>query len=264
MPLRAFAAAVALGALPKTVAYVALGGALSAPFSTRGAGRDRALRGDRDRRRMACPAARSGRPLSTTDASLTPPTPWPCNGTIVVPYWRSWTCRPYVENLRRELAVAADAGGEEARALAERLTAPLESAVRLMLLDALSAAADEITRELAPGSVELRLRARRAGVRRHARHRPTSRRASVPDAARAAGGRRGRDGAHQPAPARAAQGRHRAGRRPRAAVGQRLARPRRGRRARRTTTRGRASAAAGSASASPAGCADRPRPPTHP
>jgi hypothetical protein len=66
---------------------------------------------------------------------------------------------PYTENLRRELAVAADAGGEDARALAERLTAPLESALRLMLLDALSAAADEITRELAPGSVELRLRA---------------------------------------------------------------------------------------------------------
>jgi hypothetical protein len=66
---------------------------------------------------------------------------------------------PYVENLRRELAVAADAGGEDARALAERLTAPLEPAIRLMLLDALSAAADEITRELAPGSVELRLRA---------------------------------------------------------------------------------------------------------
>lgn len=65
---------------------------------------------------------------------------------------------PYVENLRRELAVAADAGGEDARAIAERMTAPLESAVRLMLLDALSAAADEITRELAPGSVELRLR----------------------------------------------------------------------------------------------------------
>jgi hypothetical protein len=65
---------------------------------------------------------------------------------------------PYVENLRRELAVAAGAGGEDARALAERLTAPLESAIRLMLLDALSAAADEITRELAPGSVELRLR----------------------------------------------------------------------------------------------------------
>ncbi len=65
---------------------------------------------------------------------------------------------PYVENLHRQLSVAADAGGEDARALAERLTAPLESATRLMLLDALSAAADEITRELAPGSVELRLR----------------------------------------------------------------------------------------------------------
>ena len=65
----------------------------------------------------------------------------------------------YVENLRRELMVAADAGGEDSRALADRLTAPLESALRLMLLDALSAAADEITRELAPGSVELRLRA---------------------------------------------------------------------------------------------------------
>jgi hypothetical protein len=64
----------------------------------------------------------------------------------------------YVTSLRGELAVAADAGGEEARRLAERLTAPLEPAVRLMLLEALSAAADEITREMAPGSVELRLR----------------------------------------------------------------------------------------------------------
>ena len=70
---------------------------------------------------------------------------------------------PYVENLRRELALAADAGGEDARALAERLTAPLESAIRLMLLDALSTAADEITRELAPGSVELRLRSGEPG-----------------------------------------------------------------------------------------------------
>lgn len=70
---------------------------------------------------------------------------------------------PYVESLRRELALAAEAGGDDARALAERLTAPLESAIRLMLLDALSAAADEITRELAPGSVELRLRAGEPG-----------------------------------------------------------------------------------------------------
>lgn len=66
----------------------------------------------------------------------------------------------YVENLRRELAVAADAGGDEARALAERLVAPLESSVRLTLLEALAAAADEITRDLAPGSVQVRLRGR--------------------------------------------------------------------------------------------------------
>src|SRR3954469_11889020 len=65
---------------------------------------------------------------------------------------------PHVEQIRDQLAVAAEAGGDDARALAERLTAPLESAIRLTLLDALSAAADEVTRELAPGSVELRLR----------------------------------------------------------------------------------------------------------
>ncbi|MFG2528369.1 hypothetical protein [Streptomyces sp. NPDC048516] len=65
---------------------------------------------------------------------------------------------PYVDNLRHELAVAADAGGDEARALAERLTTPLESATRLILLNALSSAMAEVTRELAPGSVDVRLR----------------------------------------------------------------------------------------------------------
>jgi hypothetical protein len=67
---------------------------------------------------------------------------------------------PYVELVRRELAAAAEAGGDEARTLAERLTAPLESAIRLTLLEALSAATAEITRELAPGSVHLRLTGR--------------------------------------------------------------------------------------------------------
>jgi hypothetical protein len=65
---------------------------------------------------------------------------------------------PYVDALRRELAVAAEAGGEDARELAERLTAPLESATRLAMLNVLSAAMDEVTRELAPGSVDVRLR----------------------------------------------------------------------------------------------------------
>src|SRR5262245_48964502 len=66
----------------------------------------------------------------------------------------------YVDRLRRELAVAAEAGGEEARDLAERLTGPLDAATRLVLMEALSAAAAEITRDLAPGSVEVRLRGR--------------------------------------------------------------------------------------------------------
>lgn len=65
---------------------------------------------------------------------------------------------PYVDNLRQELAVAADASGDDARALAERLASPLETAARLTLLNALSAAMSEVTRELAPGSVDVRLR----------------------------------------------------------------------------------------------------------
>ncbi|MDQ6909563.1 MAG: hypothetical protein M3Z84_02065 [Actinomycetota bacterium] len=66
----------------------------------------------------------------------------------------------YVEALRGELAIAAAAGGEDAVQLAERLTGPLDSAARLVVQDALSDAAQEITRDLAPGSVELRLRGR--------------------------------------------------------------------------------------------------------
>jgi hypothetical protein len=64
----------------------------------------------------------------------------------------------YVDDITRQMAVAAAAGGPEAEALAERLVLPLRSAVRLALLESLSAAADELTLELAPGSVEVRLR----------------------------------------------------------------------------------------------------------
>src|SRR5215831_9781029 len=69
----------------------------------------------------------------------------------------------YVQNLRRELTIAAEVGGEDARALADRLLAPLDAAVRLTLLEALSAAAEEISAELAPGSVDVRLRGGAAG-----------------------------------------------------------------------------------------------------
>jgi len=67
---------------------------------------------------------------------------------------------PYVEGLRHDLAAAAEAGGPEARAAAERLALALDPAVRLALMDALSQAAAEITSELGAGSVEVRLRGR--------------------------------------------------------------------------------------------------------
>lgn len=65
---------------------------------------------------------------------------------------------PYVVGVRSELLTVAEAGGDEAFQLAERLTSPLEAAIRLTLLQALTAAAEEITAEMAPGSVEVRLR----------------------------------------------------------------------------------------------------------
>ena len=67
---------------------------------------------------------------------------------------------PYIENIHRQLQASAKAGGEETRVVVERLIGPLDASIRLSLQDALSAAAEEITVELAPGSVELRLRDR--------------------------------------------------------------------------------------------------------
>jgi len=66
----------------------------------------------------------------------------------------------YVDELRGQLVVAASAGGDQARELAERLTAALDAATRLAMLELLSDAAREITVDLAPGSVEVRLQGR--------------------------------------------------------------------------------------------------------
>jgi hypothetical protein len=63
----------------------------------------------------------------------------------------------YVEGLRAELLSAA---GPDETALAERLAGAVASATRLAMFDVLSDAADEITRDLAPGSVEVRVRDR--------------------------------------------------------------------------------------------------------
>jgi hypothetical protein len=67
---------------------------------------------------------------------------------------------PFVASLGRELLTAVETGGDDGTAVVERLTVSMESAIRLALLEALSAAADEITRDLAPGSVQVRLRGR--------------------------------------------------------------------------------------------------------
>jgi hypothetical protein len=64
----------------------------------------------------------------------------------------------HLERLRDRLALAAEGEREDEARVAQRLIASLDDSTRLMLLDVLAAAAAEITRDLAPGSVELRLR----------------------------------------------------------------------------------------------------------
>lgn len=54
----------------------------------------------------------------------------------------------------------AESGTEDTRAVAERLVAGLDAATRMVILDVLSTAVGEITRDLAPGSVDIRLRGR--------------------------------------------------------------------------------------------------------
>jgi hypothetical protein len=66
----------------------------------------------------------------------------------------------YVSELQSQLAAAAETGDPDARAVAERLNTALEPATRLMVLGVLSDVASEITREIAPGSVDVVLRGR--------------------------------------------------------------------------------------------------------
>lgn len=66
----------------------------------------------------------------------------------------------FVDELRGQLLASAENGGDESRAVAQRMSATIDAAAHLVLLEAISAAADEITLELAPGSVQVRLRGR--------------------------------------------------------------------------------------------------------
>ncbi len=70
---------------------------------------------------------------------------------------------PYVEKLRDQLIATTEMFGEETWELAGRLTVSLEPVTRLVFLEVLSQAADEITGELAPGSVEVVLRGSEPG-----------------------------------------------------------------------------------------------------
>jgi hypothetical protein len=67
---------------------------------------------------------------------------------------------PFVESLRSDLARAAEVGGPDIRAAAERLSTSLDAAVRLAFMEALSQAAAEISAELASAAVEVRLNGR--------------------------------------------------------------------------------------------------------
>jgi uncharacterized protein (DUF1778 family) len=67
---------------------------------------------------------------------------------------------PYVEGLRRDLLTAAAAGTDDTRRTADLLTAALDPAVRLAILDALSAAMADVTAALPDVTVELRMHGR--------------------------------------------------------------------------------------------------------
>lgn len=66
----------------------------------------------------------------------------------------------YVDGLRRSLTAAAAAGGEQARETARLLADTIEPAVRLTVIDALSAMADEVTAALEDSLVDIRVRGR--------------------------------------------------------------------------------------------------------
>src|SRR4030095_8606678 len=104
------------------------------------------------RARTDCPHS-NDRPKRASPAQQVNPAGCPAPGESrprLAPLWQKmgWTWHHkwfqsgamnlelYVENINRQLAVAAETGGDQARALAERLVAPLEAAIRLTLQDA--------------------------------------------------------------------------------------------------------------------------------
>jgi hypothetical protein len=71
---------------------------------------------------------------------------------------------PYLETLRADLTAAAAPGGPDTARAADLLGNSLEASTRLVLLEALSDAAAEITTRLRDATVEVRLRGREADL----------------------------------------------------------------------------------------------------
>jgi hypothetical protein len=71
---------------------------------------------------------------------------------------------PYIDGLQRDLAASAAPGGPEVIRAAELLGSSIESSARLLLLEALSDAAAEITARLRSATVDVRLRGRQADL----------------------------------------------------------------------------------------------------
>lgn len=67
---------------------------------------------------------------------------------------------PFVDAMRRDLSAATALADEPTRNVVERLGTTLDTTARLAMYDALSQACAEISRELSPGAVEVRLAGR--------------------------------------------------------------------------------------------------------
>lgn len=70
----------------------------------------------------------------------------------------------YVDSLRHDLQNAAAAGDERTRETARLLSAALDPAARLCLVEAMTAVADEVTSAWGQGSVEIRMHGREPQV----------------------------------------------------------------------------------------------------
>lgn len=67
---------------------------------------------------------------------------------------------PHVDAIRRDLSAATALADDSTRQIAARLGTTLDTSARMAMMEALSQACAEISRDLAPGSVEVRLAGR--------------------------------------------------------------------------------------------------------